>query len=324
MPADLDALLGTLCPMHMRLDGEGHLRHLGPTLRKILRPEPYGRFFDHFTVKRPREIDSMSALVHTAGARLHLELRDDRQTAFRGIMMPLADAGGHFILNLGFGISIVDAVRRHDLTNSDFAATDLAVEMLYLVEAKTAAMQASHRLNLRLQDAKALAEEQALTDTLTGLGNRRALDAELARLAAARAALGVMQIDLDFFKAVNDTLGHGAGDQVLKTVAARLMNECRPEDTVVRLGGDEFTLLLPRLRDPGQLRCIGDRVLDRLAQPIAADDRQFSISASIGTAWTVGVTDTKALLARADRALYASKRAGRARLTLYEEGLEMG
>jgi GGDEF domain-containing protein len=293
MPADLDALLGTLCPMHMRLDGEGHLRHLGPTLRKILRPEPYGRFFDHFTVKRPREIDSMSALVHTAGARLHLELRDDRQTAFRGIMMPLADAGGHFILNLGFGISIVDAVRRHDLTNSDFAATDLAVEMLYLVEAKTAAMQASHRLNLRLQDAKALAEEQALTDTLTGLGNRRAL-------------------------------GHGAGDQVLKTVAARLMNECRPEDTVVRLGGDEFTLLLPRLRDPGQLRCIGDRVLDRLAQPIAADDRQFSISASIGTAWTVGVTDTKALLARADRALYASKRAGRARLTLYEEGLEMG
>ena len=147
------------------------------------------------------------------GQRLHVDLRGKGDT-FRGLAVPTGDGG--MLLNLSFGIRLIDAVRQHALTDADFAATDMAVEMLYLVEVKQAVMTELRRLNLRLQGAKATAEEQALTDTLTGLRNRRALDVSLPALIGQGVAFGLMHIDLDYFKQVNDTLGHAAGDQVLR------------------------------------------------------------------------------------------------------------
>ncbi|MFC6759321.1 GGDEF domain-containing protein [Sulfitobacter porphyrae] len=161
------------------------------------------------------------------------------------------------IVNLSFGISIVDGVRDYALSNADFAATDLAIEMLYLIEAKTAAMDESRRLNLRLQGAKIAAEQEADTDALTGLGNRRALNNVLTRMVAGRVPFAVMQIDLDYFKSVNDTLGHAAGDHVLQTVAQIMVEETRNKDTVARVGGDEFTVVLVDVRDADILRRVG-------------------------------------------------------------------
>ena len=163
-----------------------------------------------------------------------------RAPGFRGLAVPLD--GGGVLINLSFGMTVVEAVRDHRLTDADFAPTDLAMELLYLVEAKTAVMQELRDMNRRLEGAKTAAEEQALTDTLTGLRNRRAMDMALSRLMLRGTPFGLMHLDLDFFKAVNDTLGHAAGDHVLRQVARVLRVQMRGGDTVARMGGDEFVV----------------------------------------------------------------------------------
>ncbi len=111
------------------------------------------------------------------------------------------------ILSQSFGIALQSAIKRYRLTPQDFAPTDLAPEMLYLIEANQAAMSASRSLTERLQGAKMLAEEQAHSDTLTGLRNRRSLERILDHLAQTNESFSLIQIDLDYFKSVNDTLG---------------------------------------------------------------------------------------------------------------------
>ena len=133
--------------------------------------------------------------------------------------------------------------------------------MLYLIEAKSAAMTESRKLNTRLQGAKIAAEEQAYTDTLTGLKNRRAMDHVLSKFIDVGEKFGLMQVDLDFFKAVNDTMGHAAGDHVLLEVAKILVEETRNDDLVARVGGDEFVLLFHKLTDLEQLNDIANRII---------------------------------------------------------------
>lgn len=195
-----------------------------------------GRFLDRFDLRRPRAVMSMADLMASSGVKLHLRFRDPPATGLKGVLMPLPGGQGA-IVNLSFGISILDAVRDYRLTSGDFAATDLAIEMLYLVEAKSAAMEASRLLNQRLQGARIAAEEQAFTDTLTGLKNRRAMDHVLGRVIATQMPFAVMHVDLDFFKAVNDRLGHAAGDHVLQEVARIMIDATRRgKDTVARTG----------------------------------------------------------------------------------------
>ena len=322
--AATNAMLDVLCPMHVLLSHTGHIVHAGPTVRK-LRPESelVGlRFLEVFDLKRPRAITTMEQLRAAAGTKLHLRLRDAPSTEVKGILVPGPDPG-QCIVNLSFGISIVDAVSDYALTSADFAATDLAVEMLYLVEAKSAAMEASRKLNLRLQGAKIAAEEQAYTDTLTGLKNRRAMEHVTARYANWGTQFGLMQIDLDWFKAVNDTMGHAAGDHVLQTVARIMVEETRDNDTVVRIGGDEFVVLLPLAEELNDLAAIGARIIERLTQPIPFQGKECRISASIGVALYEpdGVYSVAEVLDNADVALYASKKLGRARLSFYEPAL---
>ena len=230
---------------------------------------------------------------------------------------------GQQIVNLSFGISAVEAVQVYDLTSTDFAPTDLTVEMLYLVEAKSAAMEASRKLNQRLQGAMIAAEEQAFTDTLTGLKNRRAFDVIIERHLETGSPFALMQIDLDFFKMVNDSHGHAAGDYVLQMVSRIMVAETRVTDTVARLGGDEFVILFPDLNDIAVLKRIGNRIISQLEYPILFQENVCRISASIGTVFKTSnrLATAKQLYEEADLALYASKRAGRARQTFYHEGL---
>ena len=318
------AALDRLMPMHLRLSSTGKIVSAGSTLAKLFADTSLSgcSLFDLFEVRRPGGISHMSALKAHAGERLYLGLRGNPSLSLRGIAAPCANGQG-VLLNLSFGISVIDAVRHYALTDADFAPTDLTVELLYLVEAKSAVMDELRNLNLRLQGAKAAAEQQALTDTLTGLRNRRALDLELGQLTRQAMPFSLMHIDLDYFKAVNDTLGHAAGDHVLREVAKLLCAETRSGDTVARVGGDEFVVVLPALTDAGLLQQIAHRIIARLNEPMEFEGQPCRIAGSIGMTLSrlYAIVDPARMLNDADQALYASKRAGRAQATLYTDNL---
>lgn len=316
--------LDCLMPMHVRVSPTGHILHAGPTLRK-LRPDgdfSGARLLELFQLRNPRSVQSMSELRACAGRRIKLQFRMPPKTGFKGALV-LGEEDGSLLLNLSFGISLVDAIREHDLHAADFAATDMSVELLYLIEAKSAAMDESRKLNRHLQAAKVAAEEQAFTDTLTGLKNRRAMAHILDRYLAQGRSFGLMQLDLDFFKEVNDRLGHAAGDHVLQKAAEIMVAHTRTDTTLIRAGGDEFVLIFPDVTDPETLLAIAERLIATLEEPIPFGAASCRISGSIGIS-TVPEdcgSDASELLDQVDQALYASKRAGRGCATFYTDAL---
>ncbi|MEM8591822.1 MAG: diguanylate cyclase [Pseudomonadota bacterium] len=313
--------LDTLCPMHVAVGEDGEITHVGPTLEKLLGASVIGEdFLEAFELVRPRAASSISGILARGPATLHLRLRDTHRTAVKAVAVPYRDGA---IINFSFGISIVDAVGNYSLTSRDFAPTDPTIEMLYLVEAKSAAMEESRDLNARLQGAKIAAEEQAFTDTLTGLKNRRAMDHIMARHIAMGSQFACMHLDLDYFKSINDTLGHAAGDHVLQVVARILVDETRAQDTVARVGGDEFVLLILEIDDPQVLDKIAMRIIERMEEPIPFNGQVCRISGSAGTSRTSQYASPaiEEMLHHADLALYASKRGGRGQHTHFEDKL---
>jgi diguanylate cyclase (GGDEF)-like protein/PAS domain S-box-containing protein len=171
-----------------------------------------------------------------------------------------------------------------------------------------------------VRDRKALEKRlvhQAFHDPLTGLPNRALF---LDRLEHARArsvrdggTQAVLFLDVDRFKVINDSLGHRTGDQVLQTVASRLVGVLRPSDTVARFGGDEFTVLLEQVADAGEAAQTAERILRALRIPTEAGDRDVVITASIGIAVAEPGNASGDLLAAADIAMYQAKSQGKNR-----------
>jgi diguanylate cyclase (GGDEF)-like protein/PAS domain S-box-containing protein len=156
---------------------------------------------------------------------------------------------------------------------------------------------------------------RAQHDGLTGLANRaafdQALDHALARAARTDQPVGVLLIDLDGFKDINDTHGHAAGDAVLRTVAERLRAVHRKGDVVARLGGDEFASVVEHARREA-LDTLAARMLAAVCEPMTLDGATVAVGCSIGIAtWPLDAQDGAGLLARADRALYQVKHGGK-------------
>lgn len=304
--------LDVLMPLHLLLGPGGEVAGCGRTLRKVLGQGAQGcPFGELFTVRQPEGIRTVAALRATAGEQLRLSLTGADEAGFHAVAVPLGGDGG-VLLNLSFGLGLIKAVGAHGLTDADFAPTDPVIDLLWMAEAKTWALGASRGLIARLQEARHAAEDRALTDTLTGLRNRRALESALADLAASGAVYALMHMDLDHFKQVNDSLGHAAGDAVLRQVGGVLAGALRRGDMAARVGGDEFVALLPGLTDHRHLSRIADRLVAQIARPVVYNGAACQVGASIGIAVSDGRAGFDALAA-ADGALYAAKRAGRGR-----------
>ena len=197
-------------------------------------------------------------------------------------------------------------VRRHLHGTYVPDVVDGRVEGLYVLMSDVSAEKA----------AEAKLALQARTDVLTGLSNRYAFNEKLAE-ALARSRRGELPIallflDVDKFKRINDTLGHAAGDEVLKIFAQRLVGSVRETDAVARLAGDEFVVILERLHTPAETQLIARKILAAMNRPFDVDGQQLAVTTSIGIAWQAdGHAQPAELLARADKALYEAKEAGR-------------
>ena len=163
-------------------------------------------------------------------------------------------------------------------------------------------------------------EKVARTDPLTGIANRgEFLRVAEAALAPGLPALGLLHLDVDRFKEINDSIGHPAGDAVLCHIARVLQSIARSSDLVARLGGDEFVLVCPGIGDPALLLSVARRISERLSEPLAFHGRIVPCGVSIGGAMAEGGDlRPEDLLGRSDVALYAAKRAGRGTVRLYD------
>nr|WP_282449515.1 EAL domain-containing protein [Roseibium sp. CAU 1639] len=161
----------------------------------------------------------------------------------------------------------------------------------------------------------------ALHDDLTGLGNRRYLAQKFEELEQARLESGgeiaALHIDLDRFKTINDTMGHAAGDEVLLTIARRILRHIGPEDSVARIGGDEFVILMPIAGDSRRPEQLAETLLADLARPLLFEGKECRFGASVGLARTP-LARPDQLLTTSDLALYKAKRQGRGRLGIFD------
>ncbi len=175
-----------------------------------------------------------------------------------------------------------------------------------------------------LEEAKARAQHLADHDALTGLPNRRLLEDRLTQALALshrnRKASAVMFVDIDRFKTINDSLGHAVGDALLKEVAGRLVTQLREGDTICRIGGDEFVVVLPEVKRSSDVAHVAQKVIEQLSLPVTVEERELVVTCSIGIAvYPEDGRDAESLIRNADAAMYHAKELGRANYQFFTE-----
>jgi diguanylate cyclase (GGDEF)-like protein/PAS domain S-box-containing protein len=217
----------------------------------------------------------------------------------------------------------------HDDVTAEHAARD-ALERA--VAERTAELKAANmRLEAEIAERKQ-AEERARHladhDALTGLPNRRLLEDRLTQALALsyrnRQQTAVMFIDLDRFKTINDSLGHSIGDVLLKEVAQRLVQQLRIGDTICRIGGDEFVVVLPEVKRSSDVAQVAQKVIEQLSQPVTIEERELTVTPSIGIAvFPEDGRDAETLIRNADAAMYHAKEMGRANYQFFTEQMNL-
>jgi diguanylate cyclase (GGDEF)-like protein len=233
--------------------------------------------------------------------------------------------GSPYFSGLGVTAAMAAPVHEHGRPiGSIVIATSRAGRRYSPTEREILISLAAHA-SLAVSDARSVAavSHRAMHDALTGLPNgalfRDRLEHAVARAERTGSPIAVLFCDLDHFKAINDSLGHAAGDELLVTIGRRLGECVRAADTAARLGGDEFAVLLEDLDDAGHPETVAQRIVDALAEPLALGGREVHPSVSVGV--TVGVANASGLLRDADLAMYRAKGAGRGRVVVFEPGM---
>jgi diguanylate cyclase (GGDEF)-like protein/PAS domain S-box-containing protein len=230
----------------------------------------------------------------------------------------------------------IDPGRPHDGSIwifEDIAAERTTRETLEgVVAERTAELRAANeRLEAEIGERKQ-AEERAQHladhDVLTGLPNRRLLEDRLTQALALsyrnRKITAVMFVDLDRFKTINDSLGHAVGDTLLKEVARRLVKQMRIGDTICRIGGDEFVVVLPELKRSSDAAQVAQKVIENLSQSMAIEDRDLTITPSIGiSVFPDDGRDAETLIRNADAAMYHAKEMGRSNYQFFTDQMNL-
>ncbi len=266
------------------VDAEGRVDYASPSARELLGTDPAGR--DFAAVVHPDDRGHLGALVAA------VEPGEARTGEWR-----LRARGGDRVVEF----TIDDQTAEEGLRGLVLTGRDMT-------------------------DRRALEDElahRAFHDGLTGLANRalflNRVEHAISRISRTGGSVAVLMIDLDDFKTVNDSLGHGAGDELLVGVAQRLRERLRAGDTAARLGGDEFAVLLDGVRDTAAARVVGEALLDALSRPFTAAGREMLVRASIGVALADDLPPSpEAVIRAADTALYVAKDEGKGRLAVFE------
>ncbi|MBH0209777.1 MAG: GGDEF domain-containing response regulator [Nitrospira sp.] len=246
------------------------------------------------------------------------------RTRFDAILLDLSLPDGHGLLTLKQVQATSPTIPI--IVLSGFSDQSLAIEAVqtgaqdYLVKGQGQPELLARAIRYAIERKRA---EERLThlaqyDHLTGLVNRTLFRDRLihamARSKRLQQPMGLMLLDLDRFKAVNDTMGHDAGDQLLKAVADRLRECVREVDTVARMGGDEFTIILEALSHEDDITTVARRITKSLTEPFPLENQRVSIGVSIGiTVYPLDDHEIDDLLRHADAAMYRAKRLGRNR-----------
>ncbi|MFC4309078.1 EAL domain-containing protein [Steroidobacter flavus] len=198
-----------------------------------------------------------------------------------------------------------------------------------LSQAQAAALDAHHQLEEKVAERTQQLQELAEVDPLTGLPNRRhlfqLLNASLERAAKSNRRVGVLFLDVDNFKNINDSIGHSFGDRVLRGIAQRLQTAAQPLGFAARLGGDEFTVICEDVGDLEQIRAASEQIIRAFQTPIDVDGRELIIGVSVGASiYPDHEQNAEALLIAADTALFHTKSLGRGRASMFTPELLAG
>jgi diguanylate cyclase (GGDEF)-like protein len=311
--------LDQFMPMFILFDNEWRIQRFGRTMAKLGMLEDHrGQFFlDVFDVLRPRRFIQNTDILNAHNGKVTARMKVGMVGKLKGYAHVLPNDQG-ILLNFSLGAGMVNAVENEGLVAHDFAPTDASVDLLYLIEVQQALLSEARRSTIKMHTDRRSAMAKADTDVLTGLSNRRGMEAFVDRVMARKTFVpfAFIMIDLDFFKAVNDTLGHAAGDAVLCEVATRLAGLTRRGDLVARTGGDEFNLILPDFSDAKAAMELSNRIIADLKRDVLLGNQKCSIGASIGTTIVSKKADFAELSDKVDKALYQSKEKGRGTATL--------
>jgi len=312
-------VLNRFMPMAILLDSDWRVQRIGPTLQKLgVGLDNSGKYLlDIFDVTQPRRFLQAELTLRQTGGKIKGYFKDIANAKMKGFVQKLSGGQG-FLVDFSLGAGLAKAVQENGLMARDFSHSDASLDLLYLVEVQQALLAEARRATFKMSVDRRSALSKADSDPLTGLSNRRGLDAFVQRIMGRKTFVpfALIMIDLDFFKAVNDTHGHAAGDAVLREVAQRLLNLTRRGDLVARSGGDEFNIILPNFTGASAAKGLSERIIDELQKPVLFNGKSCQIGASIGMTIVSKKIDFHKTEQAVDRALYTSKQSGRGTVTI--------